>query len=78
MIVAAVLLADCPPDNNENGGPNNIQIDPNSLGQHFAWKCVLGDKTLFPEINKLPGGSRWSFENGYNAEKNSYFIIKAF
>jgi asparagine synthase (glutamine-hydrolysing) len=49
------------------------EIDPNSLGQHFAWKCVLGDKTLFPEINKLPGGSRWSFENGHNAEKNSYF-----
>jgi asparagine synthase (glutamine-hydrolysing) len=53
--------------------PELREIDPNNLGQHFAWKCVLEDKTLFSNIYKLPGGSKWSFENGHRAKKNSYF-----
>jgi len=53
--------------------PRLRNINPDSLAEHFAWKCVLGDKTLFSDIHKLPGGSRWSFGNGSRPEKGHYF-----
>jgi asparagine synthase (glutamine-hydrolysing) len=49
------------------------EVDPDKLAEHFAWKCVLGDSTLFKGISKLPGGSRWTFDEGHSAKKESYF-----
>lgn len=53
--------------------PELRSFDPESLGQFAACGCVLGNRTLFPGIQVLPGGSRWRFRQGVPLEKSSYF-----
>ena len=53
--------------------PGLRSIDPDTLGQYFAWNCVFNDRTLYSDINLLPGGSQWVFSNGRLAEKKRYF-----
>ena len=48
-------------------------LDPGSLGEFVACGCVLGNRTLFPAIGLLPGGSTWGFRNGALDRKSSYF-----
>ena len=47
-------------------------VDLDSLGEYFTFDCVLGNRTFFSNVFRLPGGSVWSFING-NVKKNRYF-----
>ena len=53
--------------------PRLRKVDPESLGQFLAWDCVLNDRTIFPGIFLLPGGSRWTFRQNNSLEKGRYF-----
>jgi len=53
--------------------PGLRQIDPRGLGEMFACGCVLQNRTLFPGISLIPGGSVWTFLPGKNANKSFYF-----
>jgi len=53
--------------------PGLRSINPETLGQYFAWNCVFDNRTLFSDIYLLPGGSQWVFSNGHLAEKKRYF-----
>jgi asparagine synthase (glutamine-hydrolysing) len=53
--------------------PDLRKIDYNSLAETFSCGCVLENRTLFSNINLLPGGSLWTF-NGFNkVKKDKYF-----
>src|SRR5215472_8529304 len=47
--------------------------DPKSIGEFVAYSCVLKDRTIFREIDALPGGSAWTFRNGTVEKKKTYF-----
>ena len=47
--------------------------DPQGLGEFVACSCVLENRTIFKGIHVLPGGSAWTFRNGSEAKKDSYF-----
>lgn len=49
------------------------QIDKHSLGEYFAFGCVLNPKTLFNKVEVLPGGSLWVWEKSGKLKKNKYF-----
>ena len=53
--------------------PELREISPKSLGEYFTCGCVLQDRTLFSNVFVLPGGSAWSFQNGKELKKDSYF-----
>lgn len=52
--------------------PHLRQLDFQSLGEFFACGCVLQNRTLFPGISLLPGGSAWVFGGG-SVRKETYF-----
>lgn len=56
--------------------PELRQLDFISLGEMFSCGCVLQNKTLFPKIALLPGGSKWTFTRKRNIRKESYFDHK--
>jgi len=43
------------------------------IGEFIACGCVLENRTIFPEIYALPGGSAWVFESGTLQHKGRYF-----
>ncbi len=43
------------------------------LGEFVALSCTLEDRTIFKDINKIPGGSAWCFRNAGLARRNKYF-----
>jgi asparagine synthase (glutamine-hydrolysing) len=49
------------------------RLDLDSLGQTFSFGCVLQDRTLFPDISLVPGGSAWTFSPSLQAKKEYYF-----
>ena len=53
--------------------PELRQLDYASLGELFYCGCVLQNKTLFPKISLLPGGSKWIFNGTRDIKKSSYF-----
>ncbi len=53
--------------------PELRQLDFTSLGETFSCGCVLQNRTLFPNISLLPGGSMWIFTGMCDIRKNSYF-----
>ncbi len=53
--------------------PELRRVDPPALAELFSCGCVLENKTLFPGVRVLPGGSRWTFRNGPRAAKAVYF-----
>ncbi len=53
--------------------PELRQLDLNSLAETFSYGCVLQNRTLFPKIALLPGGSMWVFTPDRNIRKESYF-----
>jgi len=53
------------------------RIDPRGLGEMFACGCVLQNRTLFPGISLVPGGSVWAFLPGEKVRKSFYFRPEA-
>ena len=53
--------------------PGLRKIDSRGLAETFSCGCVLQNRTLFPEISLVPGGSAWSFAPGKTTTKASYF-----
>ena len=53
--------------------PNLRQVDMQGLGELFACGCVLQNRTLFPGIFLLPGGSAWTFTPDSPVDKRAYF-----
>lgn len=53
--------------------PELRQIDFTSLAEIFSCGCVLQNRTLFPHISLLPGGSKWIFTHIGDVIKDSYF-----
>jgi len=56
--------------------PELRAIDPRGLGEFVACGCVLEDRTLFPGIYLLPGGSAWIFRHRALKARNFYFESK--
>ncbi len=54
--------------------PELRQIDYRSMAETFSNGCVLQDRTLFPGISLLPGGSRWVFNVRGEVMKKKYFV----
>jgi len=54
--------------------PHLRQLDFASVGEVLSFGCVIQNKTLFPSIKLLPGGSKWSFSKPYALKKESYFV----
>jgi asparagine synthase (glutamine-hydrolysing) len=52
--------------------PGCRQFDPQGVADFLTFGCVLDWKTLFHQIEILPGGSLWAFENG-RRKKGKYF-----
>lgn len=53
--------------------PNLRQISPAGLGELITCGCTMQNRTLFPGISLLPGGSAWEFRPGAETRKQSYF-----
>jgi asparagine synthase (glutamine-hydrolysing) len=47
--------------------------DPRSLGEFVACSCVLENRTIFKDIQLLPGASAWTFRDARLEAKNTYF-----
>ena len=53
--------------------PELRTIDSRSLGELVACSCVLGDRTIFKDIQVLPAASAWTFRGGAVEQKCTYF-----
>ena len=53
--------------------PSLRKIELENLAHFFTFRCVLQNRTLFPKIYLLPGGSKWTFHNGNVIKKDCYF-----
>jgi asparagine synthase (glutamine-hydrolysing) len=52
--------------------PELREFDAEGVAQFLALGSTLGTRTLFRGVDRLPGGSLWTFENG-NCHKENYF-----
>jgi asparagine synthase (glutamine-hydrolysing) len=52
--------------------PKRREFDPAGVAEFLALGCTLDWKTLFREIEMVPGGSVWVFENG-RCRREKYF-----
>jgi asparagine synthase (glutamine-hydrolysing) len=52
--------------------PELRAFDDESVAQFLNFGCTLGSRTLFKNIQTLPGGSAWRFEDG-RCHKKTYF-----
>lgn len=53
--------------------PQLRELSHKSLAELYTCGCVMQNRTLFPQITLLPGGSAWSFTLDGRVEKRSYF-----
>lgn len=53
--------------------PGLRNADLQSLGEVVACSCVLGDRTIFKDIQVLPAASSWTFRGGALKKKRTYF-----
>jgi asparagine synthase (glutamine-hydrolysing) len=53
--------------------PELRRLDPDGLAETFSCGCVLQNRTLFPGIFLLPGGSLWTCEDRRPVKKERYF-----
>jgi asparagine synthase (glutamine-hydrolysing) len=53
--------------------PELRTMDSRSLGELVACSCVLGDRTIFKDIQVLPAASAWTFRGGAVEQKCTYF-----
>jgi asparagine synthase (glutamine-hydrolysing) len=56
--------------------PQLRSADPKGLGEFVACSCVLGNRTIFKDIQVLPAASSWVFRAGAIEQKNTYFDAK--
>jgi asparagine synthase (glutamine-hydrolysing) len=47
--------------------------DARSLGEFVSFSCVLENRTIFKNIQVLPGGSAWTFKNAELSNRQTYF-----
>ena len=52
--------------------PELREFDPEGVADFFGVGCTLGTRTFFRGIQRMPGASRWTFENG-KVRRESYF-----
>jgi asparagine synthase (glutamine-hydrolysing) len=57
--------------------PELRRLDAQGLGEFLSCGCVLQNRTLFPGISLMPGGSAWVFSPGQPVRKESYFRKEA-
>jgi asparagine synthase (glutamine-hydrolysing) len=57
--------------------PGLRKIDSRGLAEIFSCGCVLQNRTLFPEVFVVPGGSAWRFAPGKTTTRASYFEPEA-
>src|SRR5215472_8948079 len=53
--------------------PELRQLDMQGLGELISCNCILENRTLFPGISLLPGGSAWMWGRGSGLSKKCYF-----
>lgn len=53
--------------------PKLRKIDNKGLAEMFSCGCVLQNRTLYPGVFLVPGGSAWKLAPGKAAVKSSYF-----
>ena len=53
--------------------PELRRVDNRGLGELISFSCVLQDRTIFRDIQVLPGGSAWIFRNGSIERRTNYF-----
>ena len=53
--------------------PELRELDPRGIGELISCGCVLENRTLFPKVSVLPGGSALVFHNGKLSSKGRYF-----
>src|SRR5690242_2086908 len=53
--------------------PELRRLDTQAVGELISCNCVLNNRTLFPRISVLPGGSAWTWDKGGDLSKNYYF-----
>jgi asparagine synthase (glutamine-hydrolysing) len=53
--------------------PELRAFDEEGVAQFLAFGCTLGERTLFRDVQVLPGASVWSFKNG-KCQKRRYFL----
>jgi asparagine synthase (glutamine-hydrolysing) len=53
--------------------PDLRQLDMQGLGELISCNCVLENRTIFPKILLLPGAAIWTWKDGLNLAKSSYF-----
>ncbi len=53
--------------------PECRSLEPRGLGEFLALDAVLDDRTLFPGVGLLPGGSLWMKEGPRDAVRGRYF-----
>jgi asparagine synthase (glutamine-hydrolysing) len=55
--------------------PDLREFDVEGVAEFLTFGCALADRTLFKGIQKLPGGSRWTFDHGH-CRRETYFSRK--
>lgn len=53
--------------------PDLRQLDMQGLGELISCNCVLENRTIFSKIMLLPGAAMWTWKDGANLAKRSYF-----
>jgi asparagine synthase (glutamine-hydrolysing) len=53
--------------------PELREVDLQSLGEFVACSCVLGNRTIFKDVQVLPAASAWTFRGGAIEKKYTYF-----
>jgi asparagine synthase (glutamine-hydrolysing) len=53
--------------------PELRTTDAQSLGEFVAFSCILENRTIFKDIQVLPGASAWTFRNADLEQKSTYF-----
>jgi len=56
--------------------PKLRAIDPRSLGEFITCDCVLENRSLYQNVNLLPGGSLWIIKGLETIKKGCYFKAK--
>lgn len=53
--------------------PELRNLDMKGLGELISCNCVLENRTIFSKVMLLPGAAMWTWKDGANLAKSSYF-----
>jgi len=53
--------------------PKLRRLDSQGVGELIACNCVLENRTIFPDVSLLPGGTVWEWDKACNMTKTRYF-----